>query len=156
MVKEKKDKEEIIKLDGKKYFKKKFLIEETHPAIGRILILDDKKFKVLDKVEGEHRNGTFIAPLTEDDEFEMEEYDEDLERLSEKLAKRVDVKKLIKENIKNKKHKEIKTGLFILKEMEKGNGVEEEHLKGCYQYAIHHKNHSFDFYSLSQAEDEAI
>lgn len=151
-----KKEEDIIKLNGKKYFKKKFIIEETHPVIGRILIIDDNKFKVIDTVEGEHRQGTFISPLTDEDEMEMQEYDEDLNSLSEKLAERVDIKKLIKENIKNKKHKDIKTGLFILKEMEKGSVVEEEHLKGCYQYGIHYKNHSFDFISQAPIHQEII
>jgi len=149
-----KDKDEVIKLEGKKYKKTKFIIEETHPVIGRILIIDDKKFKIMDESAiGEHRSGTFIAPLTGDDEERMQEYDEDLENLSEKLAGRVDIKKLIKENIKNKKHQEIKTGLFILNEMEKGNkSAEEEHIKGCYQYVAHYKNHSFDFFSGAPPE----
>ena len=141
---------DIVKIDGKKYRKEKFLIEESHPAIGRILIIDDMKFKILDEASSLHKSGTFIAPLTERDEEVMEEYDEDLDRLSEKLVDRVDIKRLIKENIKNKKHQEIKTGLFILKAIEDGEEVEEEHLKGCYQYAVHYKNQSFDLISGSE------
>lgn len=144
-----KDKEDIIKLDGKKYIKEKFLIEEVHPAVGRILIIDDIRFKILDKAELGERSGTFISKFTEEDEESIKEYDEELERLSSKLAERVDIKRLIKENIKEKSHQEIKTGLFILKAKEDGEVVEEEHSRGCYKYKIHYKNQTFDMMSGS-------
>lgn len=142
--KEKEDK--IINIDGKKYTKEVFMIEESHPAIGRILIMDGKKFKILDEqMPGVHRTGTFIAKMNERDEEAIEEYDEALEELSEKLVNRVDIKRLIKENIKLRPLQDIKTGLFILKAQEDGEEVEEEHHKGCYNYKIHYKNQTFDF-----------
>jgi len=138
----------LIKVDGKKYKKEAFMIEESHPAIGRILIIDGEKYKILDEaMSGAHRSGTFIARMTEKDEEEIEEYDNALEELSEKLVNKVDIKKLIKENIKTKPLHEIKTGLFILKAQEDGEQVEEEHHKGCYNYKAHYKNHTFDFLS---------
>ena len=141
MVEEKSD---VIKLNGKKYKREQFLIEENHPAVGRILIIDDKKFKVLDDKQIAHRSGTFIAPLTEDDEDRMQEYDDELDSLSEKLTGKVDIKRLIKENIKDKSLQEIKTGLFILKALENGEDVEIEHHKGCYQFKMHYKNQTFE------------
>ena len=45
MAKEK----DVIKLDGKTYKKSAFVIEEEHPAIGRILIVEGIKFKILDE-----------------------------------------------------------------------------------------------------------
>lgn len=142
--------EEEIKIKGKRYSKSKFLVEENHPAIGRILIIENLKFKILDEETKFHKSGTFIAPLTEEDEERMREYDEEIETLSEKLVDRVDVKRLIKENIKHKTHQEIKTGLFILKAKDKGEQIEEEHLKGCYQYQMHYKNQTFDLISGSE------
>lgn len=142
----KKEENNIIKIDGKKYKKEAFLIEEFHPAVGRILVIEDMKFKVMDnKAIGSHRSGTFISKLTERDEEIMKEYDEDLDSISEKLADRIDVKRLIKEKLKERNHQDIKTGLFILKAKENGEEVEEEHHRGCYNYKIHYKNQTFDF-----------
>ena len=63
----------LIKVDGKKYKKEAFMIEESHPAIGRILIIDGEKYKILDEaMSGAHRSGTFIARMTEKDEEEIE------------------------------------------------------------------------------------
>jgi len=136
----------VVELNGKKYQKEAFMIEESHPAVGRILIIDGMKYKVLDEaMPGPHRSGTFIKKMTEDDDDEIKEYDDALEELSEKLVDRVDIKRLIKENIKTKPLQEIKTGLFILKAQEDGEEVDEEHHKGCYNYKIHFKNHTFDF-----------
>jgi len=138
----------LINIDGKKYTKEAFLIEESHPVIGRILIINGEKYKIMGESNpGSHRVGTFIARMTERDEQIIEEYDNALEELSEKLVNKVDIKKLIKENIKMKPIEELKTGLFILKAQEDGEVVEEEHLKGCYNYKIHYKNHTFDFLS---------
>lgn len=142
----KKEKETIIKVEGKKYKKEHFMIEEFHPAVGRILIFENIKFKILDnKAIGSHRAGTFIAKLTEDDEERMREHDEALEELSSKLVDRIDVKRLIKEKMKEKPTQELKTGLFILKAKEDGEDVEEEHHRGCYNYKAHYKNQTFDF-----------
>lgn len=142
----KETKEKIITLEGKKYTKEKFLIEDQHPAIGRILVIGDAKFKVLSdgpEMKG-HRTGTFIAPFTEKDQEKIDEYDEALEELSSKLIKNVDVKRLIKEQIKDKNILEIKTGLFILKAKEDGAKIEEEHHRGCYQYKIHYQGQMFE------------
>ncbi len=129
-----------------KYKKEQFMIEEYHPAIGRILIIEDLKFKVMgEKAVGSERNGTFITKLTERDEERMREHDEALEELSSKLVEKIDIKRLIKERIKERGTEEIKTGLFILKAQEDGEDIEEEHLKGCYNYRIHYKNQTFDF-----------
>lgn len=142
----KKEKEVIVKIDGRKYKKEHFLIEEYHPTIGRILIIEDLKFKIMDnKVVGSHRQGTFIAKLTEEDEESMKEHDEALDELSEKLVDRIDIKRLIKDKLKERDTQDIKTGLFILKAKEEGEEVEEEHHRGCYNYKIHYKNQTFDF-----------
>ena len=139
-------KKDLIKLDGKVYKKEAFLIEEEHPAIGRIMIVEGQKFKIMDDhMKGPHKEGTFIAKLTEDDEERMEEYDDALELLSEKLAKKVDIKKIVKENLKSRVFQDIKTGLYILDAQEKGEVVTQEEGKGCYQLTLHHKNHSFSF-----------
>jgi len=142
----KKEKDVIVKIDGKKYKKEHFLIEEFHPAIGRILIIEGMKFKILDdKSIGSHRSGTFIAKFTERDQELIDEYDNELEELSSKLVDKIDIKRLIKEKLKEKRPQEIKTGLFILKAQEDGEEVEEEHHRGCYNYKIHYKNQTFDF-----------
>jgi len=143
-----KEKEAIVKIEGKEYKKEAFMIEETHPALGRILIIDGTKYKVLsDAVGGSDRTGTFISKMTDRDKEIIEEYDEALDELSEKLVNKVDIKRLIKENIKAKPMEEIKTGLFILKAQEDGEEVDEEHHRGCYNYKIHYKNQVFDFMS---------
>jgi len=142
------DKKDLIEFDGKVYKKEAFIIEEEHPAIGRILNVEGMKFKILDnEMIGHHRSGTYMAKLTEEDEDRMKEYDEALEELSEKLVQKVDIKRLIKENIKKKSMQEIKTGLFILKAQDDGEVVEEEHIKGCYNYRMHYRNQTFDFIS---------
>lgn len=143
-------KKDMIKLDGKVYKKQAFIIEDEHPAIGRILTVEGMKFKILDpEIKGPHRSGTYLAKLTEEDEETMEEYDEALDKLSEKLIKKLDIKRLIKENMKNKSMQEIETGLFILKAQEEGGEVDEEHHKGCYNYKIHHGKQTFEFISGS-------
>jgi len=148
---------DLIKIDGKVYKKEAFMIEEDHPAIGRIINIEGMKFKVLDnQMKGPHRSGTFIAKLTQEDEIRMQEYDDELEELSEKLVQKIDIKRLIKENIKNKPHQEIKTGLFILKAQGEGEEVEEEHSKGCYQFTMHHKNQTFSFASGSDIHNDEI
>jgi len=147
------DSKDIINLNGNTYKKSAFMIEDEHPAIGRIIIVDDVKFKILDNPErGHERAGTYLARLTEEDEERMDEYDEALETLSEKLATKVDVKRLIKENIKNQSMQDIKTGLFILKQEEDGKNIEEEHIKGCYNYKMHYKNQCFSFMTGSDIE----
>lgn len=140
---------DLIIIKGKKYRKRAFMIEETHPAIGRIIIIDEEKFKILDEndFEGGCRSGTFIAKLTEEDEQIMDEYDKALESLSEKLVTKVDIKRLIKENMKTKSLQEIKTGLFILKAEEDGKKIEEEHNRHCYNYKMFYKNQCFEFSS---------
>jgi hypothetical protein len=144
--KEAKPKDIIVKIDGKKYKKEQFMIEEYHPAIGRILMIEDLKFKVMtQKAVGSERQGTFISKMTERDEEVMREHDDALDELSEKLVDRIDIKRLIKEKLKERETQDIKTGLFILKAKEDGEEVEEEHHRGCYNYKIHYKNHSFDF-----------
>ena len=146
VVKKKKEKDIIIKIGKKKYKKEQFLIEEFHPAVGRIMIVEDMKFKIMDnKAIGSHRSGTFIAKLTDKDEEMMREYDEDIEELSEKLVDRLDIKRMIKEKLKEKSPTNLKTGLFILKKQDEGEDVEEEHHRGCYNYKIHYKNQTFDF-----------
>ena len=141
----------MIKLDGKIYKKEAFIIEDEHPAIGRILIVENIKFKILDsEIKGPHRSGTFLSKLTKRDEQLMKEYDEALDELSEKLVTKLDIKRLIKENMKNKQIQDIKTGLFILKAQEDGEEVDEEHHKGCYNYKIHYKNQMFEFITGSE------
>ena len=146
----------IIKINGKKFKKEAFIIEEDHPAVGRILIVDDVKFKILDyEMKGGHRSGTFMKRMTAEDEEHIREYDECIEELSEKLTKKIDIKKVIKENMKNKPLQEIKTGLYILKAQENGDDdVEEEHIKGCYNYRIHKGNQTFDFMTGVDVIDE--
>jgi len=146
MVK-KKEKSDLIKIEGTTYKKEAFMIEEDHPAVGRILIIEGMKFKVLDNemIRTSHRSGTYIAKVTEADEEKMKEYDEAIEELSEKLVNRVDIKRLIKENMKDKTMQEIKTGLFILKAEEDGEKIEDEHHRGCYNYKMHYKNQTFEF-----------
>lgn len=140
------DKKNLITIDGKKYKKTAFVIEDQHPAIGRILNIEGLKFKILDdSMRGSHRTGTYIAKLTEEDEERMEEYDAAVEELSGKLVKKIDLKRMVKENMRGKTFQEIKTGLFILKAEEEGEEVEEEHQKGCYNYNIHYKNQTFQF-----------
>lgn len=137
---------DLIKFDGKIYKKNAFLIEEEHPAIGRIMIVEGSKFKILDEhIKGPHREGTFIAKLTEEDEERMQEYDEALDLLSEKLVDKVDIKRIIKENLKERPFQDLKTGLYILDVEEKGEKIDKEESKGCYQLTLHHKNHSFSF-----------
>jgi len=100
MVKKEKD---LICIDGKTYKKSAFIIEDEHPVVGRILIVEGMKFKILDEdLKGSHRIGTYLAKLTEEDEENMKEYDEAVNELSEKLTKKIDIKRLIKENIKNR------------------------------------------------------
>ena len=123
-----------------------FMIEDHHPVVGRILIVDDRKYKILDDHPNE-RQGTFIKPMTEQDEEEIEEYDRELEELSEKLVEKVDLKKMIKEQIKKKAPQEIKTGLYILKQEEKGEKIEVQHSRGCYHFTMSHGNQEFDFAS---------
>jgi len=145
MTKEIVKKEKDIILDGFKYKKSAFMIEEHHPAIGRILIIEDMKFKILDDdMEPVHKSGTYIKRMTEEDEEHIIEYDEALEELSEKLVDRIDLKRMIKENIKNKPLQDIKTGLFILSEKAKGKKIEEEHHKGCYNYKMHYGSQTFE------------
>lgn len=145
-----KEKHSIIKIDGKKYKKEVFIIEDEHPAIGRIMIVDGIKFKILDcATAGSHREGTYISKMTEKDEENIKEYDEALEELSEKLTKKLDIKRLIKENMKNKPIQSIKTGLFILKAQEEGEKVDEEHHHGCYNFKLHYGNQIFEFISGS-------
>ena len=146
MKKETKKEDKLINIEGRKFTKEAFMIEESHPAVGRILIIDGEKYKIMDEAAGGgHRVGTFIARMTERDKELIEEYDDALEELSEKLVDKVDIKKLIKENIKMKPIQELKTGLFILKAQADGEEVDEEHHKGCYNYKAHYKNHTFDF-----------
>lgn len=141
-----KDKKNLIKIDGKVYKKNAFIIEDDHPALGRILIVEGMKFKILDHtMPGPHKSGTYLAKLTEEDEDHMKDYDTALEELSEKLVNKVDIKRLIKENMKNKPMQDIKTGLFILEQQDKGEEVDEEHHRGCYNYKMHYKNQSFEF-----------
>jgi len=59
------------------------------------------------------------------------------------LIKKVDMKRLIKENIKDKPLQELKTGIYILKQKEEE--IETEHHKGCYHFKLFHKNTEFDF-----------
>jgi len=151
---EKEDKN-LIKIDGKVYKKSAFIIEDEHPAVGRILIVEGIKFKILDDaIGGAHRSGTYLAKLTEEDEIKMQEYDDALEELSEKLVEKIDLKRLIKENIKNKPMQDIKTGLFILKAEEDGEKIEEEHHKGCYNYKIHYMNQTFELMSGHDVIDD--
>ena len=139
---------DIVKIDGVPMKKEAFMLEENHPAIGRMIIVDGNKFKILDDLTGVHnKSGTFIKKMTEEDEERIREYDEALEELSEKLVNKLDIKRLIKENIKTKPLQDIKTGLFILKAEEDGEEIEEEHLKGCYNYRMHKGSQTFEFMS---------
>lgn len=142
----KKKDSDIVKIGDKKFKKEAFMVEDHHPAIGRILIVDDVKFKVMDPepLFG-HRSGTFVARLTEDDERRIQEYEDALDELSEKLVEKVDVKRMIKENIREQPIQELKTGLFILEEEGKGTKVENNHREGCYQLDMHCGKQSFTF-----------
>lgn len=150
----KKESKDIIKFEGEVYKKEAFLIEEEHPAIGRMLIVGGKKFRILDDNEfgGHGRTGTFIRELRQEDIDCMEEYDADVEALSKKLVGKVDVERLIKEHVKKKPHQEIKTGLYILKAEESGEKIEEEHVKRCYNYNMFYKNQGFSFFSGPDVE----
>jgi hypothetical protein len=140
-------KSDIVKIGKDKFRKEAFIMEEQHPVIGRILIVDGVKFKVLDPepISQGHRSGTFITRLTKDDELKMQEYEDALDELSEKLAGKVDVKRMIKENIREQPLQDLKTGLYILKEEGKGAKVENNHRQGCYQLDLHCANQSFTF-----------
>lgn len=142
----KKKDSDIVKIGDKKFKKEAFIIEDEHPAIGRILIVDGVKFKVMNyEPVGGHRSGTFIKRMTEEDKECIQEYEDALEELSDKLATKVDVKRMIKENIRSQSIQEIKTGLFILKEDEKGVKTETNHRQGCYQLDLHCGKQSFTF-----------
>jgi len=130
-----------------------FMIEDSHPVVGRILIVDDKKYKILDDVF-DKKHGTFIKVMTERDEELIKEYDEEIDELSQKLIKKVDLKKMIKEQIKGKTSQEIKTGLYILKKEKEGKKIEVEHHKGCYHFKLHYKNQEFDFASGNDVIDQ--
>jgi hypothetical protein len=137
---------DLIKIGEEVYKKTAFMIEDEHPAIGRILIVDDRKYKVLDgEMKGPHRSGTFIAPLTEEDELRMEEYEEALDDLADKMVSKVDVKRMIKENIRSQPLQDIKTGLYILNSADKGAKMEENHLSGCYQLDFHLNRQTYSF-----------
>ena len=140
-------KKDMVKINSTTYKKEAFLIEEYHPAIGRILIVEGIKFKILDdyNIAGGHKSGTFLKRFTERDQEVIDEYEKDIEELSEKLKERLDLKKLIKEKLKGKDMQDIKTGLYILREQEKGKKVEEEHIKGCYNYKVHLGQQTFEF-----------
>ena len=132
--------------DGNILKSEAFMTEETHPAIGRILTVNGKRFKILDEGPDPH-TGTFIKEMDERDEEHIQEFDEDLEELSNKLVKKVDLKRMIKEQIKNKTHQEIKTGLFILKKDDEGNEVETTHRGGCYEFTMQSGELMFTFMS---------
>jgi len=148
MIKKKKSKKEIkIKdEDGNVLKAEAFMTEETHPAVGRILTVNGKRFKVLDEHPDPH-TGTFIKEMTELDEEHIREFDEDLEELSNKLVAKVDLKRMIKEQIKSKSHQEIKTGLVILKKEEEGEDVETTHGGGCYDFRMQSGELMFGFMS---------
>lgn len=153
----KKEKNELVKIEGKLYKKQAFIIEDNHPAIGRILIVEGQKFKILDKdiIVG-HKSGTFMKKLTEEDEQAMKDYDNAIDELSEKLIKKLDIKRLIQENIKNQSMQEIKTGLFILQAEEEGNKIEEEHHKGCYNFKMHYMNQCFELITGHDVDNNII
>ena len=110
----KKKDSDIIKIGGKKFKKEGFMIEEEHPAIGRILIVDGVKFKVMDPEPiGGHRSGTFLKRMTEEDEERIQEYEDALDELSEKLVQKVDVKRMIKENIRSQPIQDLKKIVLI-------------------------------------------
>lgn len=139
-------KSEIVKTKFGKFKKEALLIEDHHPAIGRIMIVDGKKFRVLDEpFIGSIGQGTFIKPFTQEDQERIDEYDEAINELSEMLISKVDIKRMIKENIKDKPLQDLKTGIFILKKEKDGEKVETEHHKGCYHFKLHYGNVSFDF-----------
>lgn len=137
---------DLIKTSEGKFKKEALLIEDHHPAIGRIMIVDGKKFKVLDEpfVSGLGQ-GTFIKPFTQDDQDRIDEYEEALETLSEMLLNKVDMKRLIKENIKDKGLQDLKTGIFILKKEQEGEKIDVEHERGCYHFKLYYGNVMFDF-----------
>lgn len=139
-------KKDMIKIDNKVYKKDVFIIEDFHPAIGRILIVEGIKFRILDDYQlAGHKSGTYLKKFTDRDQEMIDDYETNLDELADKLKERLDIKKLIKERLKEKKSQEIKTGLFILREQEKGVEVEEEHIKGCYNYRVHLGQQTFEF-----------
>lgn len=97
-----KDKDELVNIDGKLFKKEVFIIEDNHPIIGRILIVENVKFKILDEEDDSHKSGTYMARLNKEDERRMKEYDNALDTLSKKLVDKPDLKRLIKENMKYK------------------------------------------------------
>lgn len=155
MTKKKISKKEI-KLkdkDGNILKAEAFMTEETHPAVGRILTVNGKRFRVLDEGPDPH-TGTFIKEMTKLDEEHIQEFDEDLEELSNKLLNKVDLKRMIKEQIKTKTHQEIKTGLFIFKKEEEGKDVETTHGGGCYDFRMQSGELIFSFMSGCSIIDE--
>ena len=131
---------------------KAFMIETQHPAVGRILEVDGKKFRVMDEFSSPHE-GTFIKPFTEEDQQNINEYEEAINTLAEKLKERVDIKRFIKENIKDKPIQDIKTGLYIIEQEEKGKKVEKTHRGGCYDFCIQYENLIFNLLTGSDVAD---
>jgi len=155
MTKKKKVKKELkIKdEDGNVLKAEAFMTEETHPAVGRILTVNGKRFKVLDEHPDPH-TGTFIKEMNELDEEHIREFDDDLEELSNKLVAKVDLKRMIKEQIKTKSPMEIKTGLVILKKEKEGKKVETTHGGGCYDFRMQSGELIFGFLSGNNVVEE--
>jgi hypothetical protein len=131
-----------------------FMVEDFHPVVGRILIVDGKRYKVLDDYPSPHQ-GTFIKPMNDEDEDRINEYNMDINELSEKLVEKVDLKRMIKELIKKKSPQEIKTGLYILKKEKEGEKIEVNHGPGCYSFLMAKGDLIFEFCSGSDIVEEA-
>lgn len=136
---------DIVNIGGNKLKKEAFIIKENHPAIGEIMIVDGIKYKIMDAdTIGPHRKGTFLRKMTNEDEERIQEYEDALDELSSKLVDKVDIKRMIKENLRTKPMNDLKTGLYILSDVNKAD-VEKNHSKGCYVLDMHLGNLTFTF-----------
>ena len=135
-------KKDLIKIDGENYKTEAFLINDYHPAIGNMLIIDGVKYVLIDNI-GEP--GRYVRAFTQDDIDKIKEYDKALNIISERLKNKVDISRIIKENLKDKSLNELKVGLQILKNEDEGLEVTGDNEKGCYHFKMYSGDLAFDF-----------
>lgn len=151
-VSKKKKEIKIKDEDGNILKSEAFMIEGYHPAVGRILEVNGERFMVMDEIMNPH-SGTLIKKMTEEHEERIREYDEEVKSLAEKLVHKVDITRMIEEQLKARNPAEIKTGLYILKKEEDGEELEVNHGKGCYEFSMSCGELIFHFTSGASAQD---